>query len=105
MATIRNVDKKTVNVVYYTAVKDSSGNETETTNTLYTNIIVDIQPWTGDVSQVPSGAISNPTHMIFQEVNHTDINQYYVFVYGTEKYEVVFVYDYAGENYYLARRL
>jgi hypothetical protein len=105
MATIDAASRKTVNVVSRTHTQDADGNKTETETAVQTGIYADIQPWEGNVAQVPSGAISNPTHMIFTEVNYTNIEQYHVFVYGSLEYEVVFVYDYAGEHYYLARKL
>lgn len=107
MVPISDNDKVLADVVSRSLTTDANGDKSETETTLHSSIYVDIQPWSGDVSQVPSGAVSNPDHMIFTETNQTDIQQYHIFVRSSDsaEFEVVFVYDYVGSRYYLARRI
>jgi len=95
MAYIDFKSKRIVTVLYQSQTQDANGDYEGTGETTrHTEVVCDIQPWTGDLKQDASGPEAIATHVMFPEQDYTGIAVHNIVRDGSTDYEVLFVYDY-----------
>lgn len=106
MTYIDRTSRRIVTILYKTQTKDASGNygaASETTR--HANVIMDIQPWTGDAKEEMSGVESEATHVGYPEQHYSDVAVHDIVRDGSTDYEVLFNYNYRSTTELLLKKL